>query len=83
MTVPSMSPIQLARRFGRGGGGGPIWATGLPKRVTKMGFFVFRTCSRTDRQVALNFEIAISSTPRLHHGQTSGRTGCDVRADLL
>jgi hypothetical protein len=57
MTVPSMSPIQLARRFG--GGGGPICATGLPKRVTKMGFFVFRTCSRTDRQVALNFEIAI------------------------
>ena len=42
-------------------GGGIISAIGSPKRVTRIGFPVFRTCSSRARQVALNFEIAISS----------------------
>ena len=73
LPVPAMLPSQLAGRFG--GGGGPISAIGFPKRVTRIGFFVFRTCSKTDRHVALNFEIAISSMPICtmvkDHGQTS------------
>jgi len=38
-----------------------ICATGLPNRVTRTGLRVFRTRSRTLRQVALNLEIAICS----------------------
>ena len=35
-------------------------ATGFPNRVMRTGRFVFLTCSRTAKQVALNFEIGIS-----------------------
>jgi len=60
--VPFIAPSQF---FGFSGmGGGTISATGAPKRVTSTGFPVFRTRSSTARHVALNFEIAISSTPR-------------------
>src|ERR1700730_13434974 len=62
---PAMAPIQL---FGSGGGvGGTISATGSPKRVTLTGFFVLRTRSMTEREVALNLEIAISSRIFLLH----------------
>src|SRR5260221_3738640 len=44
------------------GVGGVIWATGRPKRVISTGCPVFWTLSRTARQVALNLEMAISST---------------------
>lgn len=40
---------------------GTTSATGSPNRVTKIRVFVLRTLSSTERQVALNFEIAISS----------------------
>lgn len=36
-------------------------ATGLPKRVIRIGWPVRRTFSSTARQVALNFEMGISS----------------------
>ena len=39
---------------------GTTSATGLPKRVTRIGRCVLRTCSSTDKQVALNLEIEIS-----------------------
>jgi hypothetical protein len=55
--VPSIDPNQ---RFGRTAGGGKISATGSPNLVTRIGFLVFRTCSRTERHVALNFDMAIS-----------------------
>lgn len=42
-------------------------ATGFPNRVTRTGFPVTLTCSNTARQVALNFEIAISSMVKLDH----------------
>jgi hypothetical protein len=44
-------------------------ATGLPKRVTSTGFLVLRTSSHTDKHVALNFEIAICSTPEQRESQ--------------
>ena len=48
-------------RFSRGSGdGGTTSATGLPNRVMRTGRFVFLTCSRTAKHVALNFEIGIS-----------------------
>src|SRR6266852_6922326 len=54
--------------------GGTMSATGLPKRVTRMGCLVVRTCSSTCRQVALNLEIAISfigsTYTRIDHGLT-------------
>ena len=53
--------------------GGTISATGLPKRVTRTGLCVLRTCSKTDKHVALNLEIAISSIAspftKVDHGQ--------------
>ncbi len=42
-------------------GGGPIRATGLPKRVTSTGWRVLPTRSSTASQAALNDEICISS----------------------
>jgi hypothetical protein len=58
--VPRRAP---SSRFGRSATcGATTWATGSPKRVTRTGFPVLRTFSRTARQVALNFEMAISST---------------------
>jgi len=62
--VPPMQPSQLS---GRGGGdGGTISATGSPNRVMRMGLPVRRTRLRTARHVALNFEIAISSSSIPH-----------------
>jgi YD repeat-containing protein len=46
------------------GDGGTTSATGLPNRVMRTGRLVFRTCSRTARHVALNFEIGVSFTLR-------------------
>src|SRR5882762_7417750 len=42
------------------GVGGTTSATGFPNRVTRIGFFVERTRSRTARHLALNSEMAIS-----------------------
>jgi len=59
--VPVMEPSQ---RFFRGlGAGVTTSATGSPNLVTRMGRRVLRTRSRRARQVALNFEMAISSIP--------------------
>src|SRR5271157_5000731 len=43
------------------GPGGTTSATGLPKRVTRMGFLVLRTRSSSAKHLALNSEIATSS----------------------
>ncbi len=64
--LPAMHPIQSARRAG--GEGGTSSATGFPNRVIRTGLPVFRTCSTTDKQVALNLETAISSIVNLYHG---------------
>ena len=48
--------------------GGMISATGLPKRVIRTGCPVLPTRSRTAKQVALNFEICISSIIESYHG---------------
>src|SRR5215469_16203393 len=56
--VSFMDPIQLFCTAS--GDGGTISATGLPKRVTRMGFFVWRTCSSRATHLALNSEMAIS-----------------------
>jgi len=57
-TVPAMQPNQL---FGRSSGvGGITSATGLPKRVTRIGLRVLRTSSRMPRHLALNSEMATS-----------------------
>ena len=48
---------------------GTTSARGLPKRVTRRGRPVARTRSSAAKQVALNFETAISSTARSCHGQ--------------
>src|ERR1035437_4091864 len=45
--------------------GGTTSATGLPKRVMRMGFLVERTRSITARHLALNSEMAISCTASL------------------
>jgi hypothetical protein len=39
------------------GDGGTISATGLPKRVTRWGFLVWRTCPSSARHLALNSEM--------------------------
>ena len=67
--VPAKDPIQSPGRLL--GGGGLICATGFPKRVRSTGWPVFRTFSITARQVALNFETAISSTPVSYYGPTT------------
>jgi len=56
---PRNEPSQFAPRTE--GGGGTTSATGLPKRVTRIGFLVLRTCSSKARHCALNFEMAISA----------------------
>src|SRR5437899_10623660 len=62
--------MQPNQRFGRfSGDGGTTSATGLPKRVTRIGFRVLRTSSRMPRHLALNSEIAISFICSLYHGQ--------------
>ena len=60
---PSMHPSQSPGRSGRGGG--TICATGLPNRVTNTGLCVLPTRSNTERQVALNLDICISSIPAI------------------
>ena len=39
------------------GDGGTISATGLPKRATRRGLLVWRTCSSSARHLALNSEM--------------------------
>jgi hypothetical protein len=64
---PFIDPNQL---FGLSGmGGGTISATGVPKRVTRIGFPVLRTRSSTAKHVALNLEIDISCTGTVYYGQ--------------
>src|SRR5262249_1439771 len=64
MTSPTISiesfiePIQLTRPSTWEGG--MTSAIGLPKRVTRIGFLVLQTCSRRDRHLALNSEMATS-----------------------
>src|SRR5438132_6157678 len=71
--VPAMHPSQFAGRLW--GEGGRTSATGSPKRVTRTGLRVLRTCSRMPRHLALNSEMAISFTlspeQNLYRGQTS------------
>src|SRR5450755_1006792 len=54
--LPFIDPIQSR---GRTGATGTTSATGFPKRVIRIGFLVFWTCSRSERHFALNSEIAI------------------------
>jgi len=49
--------------FFSGEGGGSIMAIGSPRRVTTIGCRVRLTLSNTERQVALNREMVISSYP--------------------
>lgn len=63
--VSFMDPIQLSCPVS--GEGGTISATGLPKRVTRRGFLVWRTCSSRARHLALNSEMATSFTDLLNH----------------
>src|SRR6185312_8726491 len=59
--ITSKEPlIDPSRRFFLGVRGGTTSATACPNRVTRTGAPVRRTSSSTARQVALNFEIAIS-----------------------
>ncbi len=57
--VPFMQPNAF---FFLTGGGGVTKATGFPLFVISNGLPVIFTCSSNDKQVALNFEIAILST---------------------
>ena len=50
---------QATARRRASGGGGTTSATGLPKRVTRMGCLVLRTCSSRANHCALNLELAI------------------------
>src|SRR5260370_33176407 len=54
--VPTMHPSRRALAFS--GDGGITSATGLPKRVTRIGFRVLRTSSRMPRHLALNTGVA-------------------------
>src|SRR6266496_3354977 len=60
---PSLLPAVLMAE------GGTTSATASPKRVTRIGVRVFRTCSRMPRHLALNSEMAISFIACLYHGQ--------------
>lgn len=66
MISPRMRPwfLMLPSQCAAGGetGGGPIWTTGFPRRVTKMGRPVSCTFFSTPRQVALNTETLMDST---------------------
>src|SRR5579859_3724064 len=71
--VPAIEPNQSPRS--PAGEGGPISATGLPKRVTRIGFLVLRTRSSMARHLALNTDMATSSMTspliqRLYHSQS-------------
>lgn len=52
-----------------GGDGGTTSATGLPKRVTRIGLRVLRTSSRMPRHLALNLDMAISFIIESYYGQ--------------
>src|ERR1700732_774873 len=65
--VPTMDPSRLP--IGSAGEGGITSATGLPKRVTRIGLRVLRTSSRMPRHLALNSEMATSFMFYLYHGQ--------------
>jgi hypothetical protein len=65
--VPTMQPSQHFGRFS--GEGGTTSATGLPKRVTRIGLRVLRTSSRMPRHFALNTEMVGSFISCLYHGQ--------------
>src|SRR5271165_4971188 len=71
-----MDPIQAARPCTNAGG--MTSAIGFPNRVTRMGFFVFETCSSSARHLALNSEIATSCmvypwTTILDHGHDNSQ----------
>jgi len=53
-----IEPIQAALRCTDDGG--MTSAIGFPNRVTRIGFFVLHTCSKSERHFALNCEIATS-----------------------
>ena len=63
--VSFIDPIQLS--CPASGDGGTISATGLPKRVTRRGFLVWRTCSSRARHLALNSEMATSFIDLLNY----------------
>ena len=56
--VPAIHPSQFDGRLR--GEGGTISATGLPKRVIRIGLRVLRTCSSIPRHLALNSDMATS-----------------------
>ncbi len=58
LIVSFIDPIQALRSSTAVGG--TTSATGLPKRVNRIGFFVARTCSSKARHLALNSEMEIS-----------------------
>src|SRR5450432_175740 len=66
---PFMEPSQFPRSLP--GDGGTTSATGFPKRVMRIGFFVLRTCSKMARHLALNSEIYTSSmVSSFYYGQS-------------
>ena len=65
--VAAREPTQF---FGFETWGGMTSATGSPKRVTRTGLPVVLTLSKTARQVALNFEMAISSIVKPYNHST-------------
>jgi len=67
LAVPTILPSRRPSDFP--GDGGTTSATGLPKRVTRIGRRVLRTSSRMPRHLALNSEIAISFMLASYHSQ--------------
>ena len=57
LLLPFIEPIQSRLLAGEGGA---TSAMGRPRRVTRIGCFVFCTSSRIGKHLALNSEIAIS-----------------------
>src|ERR1700732_2335298 len=55
--VPTMDPSRLP--IGSAGEGGITSATGLPKRVTRIGLRVLRTSSRMPRHLGFKTQVAI------------------------
>ncbi len=78
---PAMRPwprIEPGQVVGRAAArGGMTSASGFPNRVTRKGRPVRRTRSSAARQVALNFETAISSTSRFYMVNDHGRAGVE------
>lgn len=64
--VPAIDQSQVPAGFS--GDGGTTSATGLPKRLTRIGLRVLRTCSSILEQLALNSEMAISFIEKSCHG---------------